>query len=505
MNKIYILSILVSIIALSCSDTLDIDAAGTISGNVLTNDENIEQSLVGAYYSFSGINDGVSGGELFGGDFILIPTLLAHPQSLEIFWSSTQAPGYANFIDKDVITTNIRIADNWRRAYEVINTVNNILANIDAISDSQTQNRIQGEALAMRGMLYFEMVRLWAPQYNADGVDPSTDSAIPRLLEPITDVSQIATPTLATIDDVYDQAETDLTTASGLLLPFGKNGTRLSYYACQAYLARLSLQKGEYGDAFTYSNNVITSGEYTLMSDPLAAFNNSSNSTEDIFAIQQTLANNTGDRTSGSGITTFYSSLTESGLGIFGILQEALGSTFVLNTPKFSPSDRRGSIDATATTSTTSGDISTAFYTNTINTLLISPSKYLRTDHVLPIIRLAEMHLIRAEAIFETNGNNVEQSMLDDLNLLRSRAGTSTLQLSDFTADPIVFFDTLVLERSREFLYEGHLLHDLRRWRVFFNPSIDIYGIGNEFQNRDPWDPRFILPIPQAEIDTWTN
>ncbi len=505
MKKIYT-SFLLILILTRCSSLLDVEADGRISGDILTDDETIEQALIGAYYNFGGISDGVSGGELFGGDFIVIPTLLAHPQSIEVFWSSVQAPGYANFVDKNVSDNprNSRVTENWRRAYEVINTVNSILANIDNLSPAN-RDRVEGEALAMRGMLYFEMVRLWAPQYTATGVTPASTPAIPLRTEPILDVSQISTPTLASIDEVYNQAASDLDMASTLLAPLGKNGTRISYYTCQAVLARLSLQKGDYANALTHAENVISSGEFSLMSDPLLAFNNPSNSDEDIFAIQQTLSNNTGDRTSGVGITTFYSSLTESGLGIFGILESAFNSTFVLNSPMFAASDVRGSTDLTTNTSTTSNQISTAFYTNTINTLLLSPSKYLRTDNVLPIIRLAEMHLIRAEANFETNSNIVTQSALDDINLLRSRANISTLQPSDFASDQFAFFDTLMLERSRELLYEGQLLHDLKRWRVFFDPLPDEFGIGNQFNINDPWDDKFILPIPQSEQDTWTG
>ena len=423
----HILTIFI-LLASGCSEILDIEADGTISGDLLTNDETIEESLIGAYYSLGGIADGISGGELLGGDFIVIPTLMAHAQGMEIFWSSVQAPDYANFIDKDIITTNIRVAENWKRAYEVINAVNNILLNINNVSDAN-KDRIQGEALAIRGVLYFEMVRLWAPQYDAPGVNPTSDLAIPILTEPIVTVDQIETPTLSTIDQVYNQAEDDLIAASTLLMPLGKNGIRLNYYTCQAYLARLSLQKGEFTDARTYADNVIESGEFTLTSTPMAAFNNTSNSSEDIFAIQQTLANNTGDRSSGSGITTFYSSLLESGLGVLGILRFSLNTSFLINSPKFNSNDLRGTVDLTADSSTTSNQITTAFYRNVYNTALISSAKVIRADNVLPVVRLSEMYLTRAEASFESLGSVVTQEAVDDLNMIRSRAGISTLNI----------------------------------------------------------------------------
>ena len=493
MKNLYIYIFVIFILLGSgCSDVLDIEADGTISGDVLTDEETIEQSLIGAYYSLGGISDGIDGGELLGGDFIVIPTLMAHAQGLEIFWSSVQAPGYANFIDKNIITTNTRVAANWKRAYEVINTVNNILQNINNVS-ATNKDRIEGEALAMRGILYFEMVRLWAPQYDAVGVDPASELAIPVLTEPIVSIDQIETPTLRTIDAVYDQAEADLSAASALLEPFGKNGTKLNYYACQAYLARLSLQKGEFADARTYADNVIESGEFTLTTAPMDAFNNTSNSSEDIFAIQQTLSNNTGDRSSGSGITTFYSSLLESGLGVLGILRSSLNSSFLINSPRFSAGDLRGTVDLSADSSTTSNQINTAFYRNVYNIALISSAKYTRADNVLPVIRLSEMYLTRAEATFESFGGAVTQEAVDDLNMIRSRAGISTVSVSDFVTSD-TFFDSLVLERTRELLYEGQLLHDLKRWGGY---------IGSNFDPKDPWSAEYVLPIPQSEQDTW--
>ena len=41
--------------AFSCDSLLDVEADGTISGDVLTNDAAIESALIGAYYNFGGI------------------------------------------------------------------------------------------------------------------------------------------------------------------------------------------------------------------------------------------------------------------------------------------------------------------------------------------------------------------------------------------------------------------------------------------------------------------
>ena len=72
MKNIYKYTFTVFMLLVSgCSEVLDIETDGTISGDVLTNDDTIEKSLIGAYYSLGGITDGIDGGELLGGDFIV--------------------------------------------------------------------------------------------------------------------------------------------------------------------------------------------------------------------------------------------------------------------------------------------------------------------------------------------------------------------------------------------------------------------------------------------------
>ncbi|HCX22557.1 MAG: hypothetical protein CMB80_04920 [Flammeovirgaceae bacterium] len=488
----------------SCDSLLDAEAENTISGNIYADAEGIAKALNGAYYTMCGISDGSSGGELLGGDFIIIPELLARvsptSSAQEYRWETVLAPtAYRDFVNKDILEANGRVEANWGRAFEAINTVNNILANISVITDSNERNRIQGEALAIRGILLFEMVLLWAPQYDAPDVNPATTGAFPFTTEPITDIKEVpklSSSDINSIDEVYNQAEADLTQASGLLQSLGKNGTSLSYYACQAYLAKLSLQKGEFGDAYDYADEVI-SGPYSLTASPLDAFNNTSNSTEDIFAIQQTLANNVGDRSSGFGLTAYFSSLTESGLGVFRPFSGTFTSDSWYNSPLFSDADVRGSIDGTADENTTNTQINTAFYKSVVDEFdgIVSTSKYTSSAYVLPVLRLAEMYLIRCEAEYMDAGEIVTSQAIEDLNAIRTRAGISALTIADFP-DQSVFFDSLVLERTREFMFEGMLLEDLKRWGGF---------IGRASNEYDPWDNQFVLPIPRSETDTWTD
>lgn len=501
------------VFAFSCDRLLEVEPEGNISGDALNDEKSIQQSLTGAYYNLAGIHDGSSGGELLGGDFIMIPTLLAHfggSGVREIGWESTDAPQYSVFVDNRKIPgINERVNANWLRAYETISAVNTVLANVRKISNTTQRNRIEGEALGIRGLLYFEMVRLWAPQYSEETLNTP---ALPLLLDPVLSVSDLQSIERSSVQQVYERAQEDLETASVLLQPFGKNATGISYYACQAYLTRLFMHKGTYEAAWSAANNIINTDLYALTPTPMDAFNNPSNSSEDILAIQQSLSNNTGDRSSGMGLTAFYSSLAESGLGTFHIYQASLYESpdpdltgFYGNNPAFSSSDLRSNTDLSVTINTPTSSITSAFYPSLINKQegLLSSAKYLSANHVIPVIRLAEVLLNRAESIFETNPSVIDPIALSDLNQVRERSGLTALSEGHFNGDPAAFYDSIVIEKKRELLFEGSLLHDLKRRRSQKNDN-DIF-IGTLLNKIDPTALELVLPVPQAETDANNN
>ena len=470
-------------LTISCNDLLDADAENTISGDVIVDDESAQNVLNGAYFNLFGIYDGANGGELLGGDFKMIPTLLSRHDGQEISWQSDVFPNYTRFSQNNYTNVDSRIEANWLRGYETINIANNLLANLDVIQNSETRELIEGQSLAIRGVLYFEMVRLWAPQYSS--ADAPKD-AIPLIDYPINTTEDLLDIQLASVEAIYTQIENDLGQAS--LLLEGKNlpKNRLSYYAVEAYRGKVAMQKGEYGAAITHFTNVID-GPFELMSSPLDAFNNASPVSEDILAIVQTPVATTGNLTSATGLAPMFSRLNSTGYGAFQILESTFGSlqkTFIPNNAKFYRSDIRHSIqDVSATDSP--DIIDSAFYKTVVN---LSSAKFLRPTDVIPVIRLAEIHLARAEAIHENLFiTPIDPVALEDLNLIRRRARIPEL---DGSQSEFEFVDSIRVEKNRELLYEGLVFHDLKRWRLIDSDVSIAFGI-------NPLG--VILPIPQSE------
>ncbi|MDH5591062.1 MAG: RagB/SusD family nutrient uptake outer membrane protein, partial [Gemmatimonadota bacterium] len=116
------------------------------------------------------------------------------------------------------------------------------------------------------------------------------------------------------------------------------------------------------------------------------------------------------------------------------------------------------------------------------------------TDNI-PVIRLSEVYLNRAEARARSGDDPGAQA---DLNLIRQRGLASAPAV---TATGQALLDEIALERRVELSYEGHRIHDLMRNKMDIN-RVDVTG-----------DVAFmaypcnfcILPIPQAETDTNPN
>jgi hypothetical protein len=100
----------------------------------------------------------------------------------------------------------------------------------------------------------------------------------------------------------------------------------------------------------------------------------------------------------------------------------------------------------------------------------------------IPVIRLAEMYLTRAEGNFMA-GTSIGADPMNDINTIRNRAGLDDLGVA-------LTLDEIQLERQRELAFEGFRLHDFKRWQF------SIAGL--------PFDaPELILPIPERETEVY--
>jgi len=108
---------------------------------------------------------------------------------------------------------------------------------------------------------------------------------------------------------------------------------------------------------------------------------------------------------------------------------------------------------------------------------------YVVVQYHWPIIRLADLYLLYAEALNELDGPGEEAYHY--INLVREKAGLATLQESweNYSTDPGKYLSQAGLrqiihqERTIELAFEGHRFWDLRRWkRAMDELNKPVYG-----------------------------
>lgn len=257
-----------------CTKYLDLEDPQSLSYTIaLSSDEMVKSVLNGAYSQFA-VNT------LYGGNILRNSELLAGNGEIEYVGT---IPEPRDMFNKTMFDAMNEVNEQWRTSYAVINSVNNILNALNVVNEAD-RDRVEGEALFLRGLVYFDLVRYYAQQYQSGISD--TQLGVPLVLTPTYEIKASSFVNRNTVEEIYDQIIADLTTASGILPE--NNGVYASSGAANALLARVYLQKGDFEKARDAANAVIQSGDYLLLSNYADVFNNDNNSREDIFATQIT-------------------------------------------------------------------------------------------------------------------------------------------------------------------------------------------------------------------------
>jgi len=242
MKKLIILFTAVAMFMVSCSKKLDIDPTQNVNEDlVFTSDANIKAALNGAY-------DIVSNSYVLGGDMQLYSELLGADD--EITWVGTfNQPD--EIFSKSILTNNSYVRDTWSQSYRAINICNNILANI-SIVNAADRDRVKGEALFIRGLMYFEMVKLYAKPYSAGNT--STNLGLQIVTTPTINgsITAVNLAPRSTVKATYDQILADLTAAKPLLA--NDYGVYAGTYAASAVLSRVYLQMENFTKARDEAN-----------------------------------------------------------------------------------------------------------------------------------------------------------------------------------------------------------------------------------------------------------
>lgn len=378
-----------------------------------------------------------------------------------------------------------RFNETWNKAYSLILNCNMLLENLENAGVKFTGDNykiIKGEALALRAMLHFDMLRIFGPVYSRNPEHPAIPyykkySVVPNGLLTAREVAAEITHDLqeARILLANDPVRTE-----GTKLDAPTDGTstfmyyrnlRLNYYAVTALLARTSLYFGDDDAAYSYSTEVIQAGNDGVF--PFVDRNLVTGSPEDpdrIFSSEVIFALSHSQR---NQLFKNYYDPSRIPNYVFR-MDNDLMSNIVFGGGAVTggnQDDYRYRVNWVATGA---------------NRYFYKYSDMVATGNIrntmIPMLRLGEMYLIAAESRSEDIGAGLAY-----VNLLREKRGVGKLQ--ELTKE------TLQYEYIRELYGEGQLFYMYKR---MFSP---VLFSSKDNENPQPDDAIFTVPLPDTETE----
>jgi hypothetical protein len=524
MKKIYSISVITSLLFMaSCSkDFLDVKP----QQSVLT--EDVFNSMATSRAAVNGLYSMMQSYSYYGRDAMVIPEVLSDNATRSV----KSGNRYTGMNTVTHTATDANVSRMWSQMYQIVTNANAIIANeanIKKVASSLEQEeaaQLVGEAYAVRALVYFDLMKFFARplKFTADG----SHLGVPLVIKPIVNITEVIYPARNTAAEVYAQIDKDIASAIALLPQNGNvisNGAvsnglfkiRMNRFSTLALKARVAVYASDWTAAADAANQVIASGRYALYTygTMLQDFK-TQNSAESLFEV----ANNTNDN---PGTDSYAYLCSQQGYG------EMLGTRNSMNSKSTGTtlSTFKGLYEAYSATDVRRGFVALGDR-NSLGgeTNVPIPTKYTNISNYMEnikVMRLAEMYLIRGEAnarLAVANSNtSLLTTSLTDINLIRKNRDTASATKpfnAVLTGTPptgsisaTAYLDSIIVERRKEFAFEGQRLFDLNRTQTNF---VKISSGGNATSRLIQYTAttssyyyRTLLPIPVSQVQNNKN
>lgn len=499
MKKIYSILAVMTLAATSCS-WLDITPADTVV------EEELFGEAEGFHNAINGLYNSMSDSELYGRELsygfveVLSQNYVDGGKSY-IKGLSTYSSYYPLFkFDYTKEGVQNIIEGIWKKAYFTIANANNIIVNIESLTpdkfrDGQEEkNLIKGEALAVRAMMHFDMLRLFAPAPIVDDKKPH----IPYL----EDFPYYGGQPNETVDGVLQKTVRDLIEAKKLIASYdtldvdhrsnlssyrrfqlstgGSNavafyeyrGYRMNYMAVTGMLARVYNYWGKHAEAFAQAKEA--SEFVSEKKNELAALSYSSGTqmqhdrkfSSDLMFCLSDINMTENYQTYSTPTSNDYFNMNAKVIQFEGVPEADAGDNRLIYLVE--KNEKFGQVG-------------------------FRPLKYLKLDNgnetankvadMLPVMRLSEMHLIMAEAKASEGNFSMEDGANYYLNLIREGRNCKKMDLGITNMDE--FKKQLFMEVRKEYFNEGHTFYYFKKY--------------NELLTAKMHPEAFVIPTPQSE------
>ena len=403
-------------------------------------------------------------------------------------FNASQFGDYAKIAQSDIQYDNPEVE--WEKYYFTINLANTLIQFMPEVLENDKlftvteMERIHAEALFIRSLTYFYLVRLYKDvplllsASSSDTVDfyvEESDEAV-VLDQIISDLEYVETIAISkeNIDENTSKFMSDLTLFKG----------RANKYSIQTLMADVYLWKEDYQKCIDYCNKVIGSNLYSLENETdWFKIYVPGNSKESIFEVQYSEANKETNPiydkllpVSGGPRASFESWVWE---------ELFLISDIRIANDRFGPISKYLLLDIEGSTGLR--------------------RDFSQKDANFIYYRYPDILLMKAEALAELNNFYESQELINEVAL---RAGNPAIFLEQSIAE---FRAAILTERAREFAFEGKRWFDLLRFAKrnwWENKNLVINVLLNKASDEIRpilrgriLDPNgFYLPIPEADI-----
>ena len=249
MKKINILlAALVILFTASCQDFLDVRPS-----NYKDADYAIEDAE-DAGYLISGLMSKMTSSSYYGRNFPMYAD--AKGGDFTTFSAGNGGDGWYYFTHRP---NSNSYSGYWTKIYDCLLQANYIIEKCEELKKQEVSglDSYHGQALTLRALFHFDLVRLYGKPYNMDNGAGLGVPVVTKVLEPY------AKLTRNTVKEVYTQIVADLEAAAPLMSKKVSNGY-VNYYGNRAILAKVHMYMDNFDKALALAEEVIDKSSYEL-------------------------------------------------------------------------------------------------------------------------------------------------------------------------------------------------------------------------------------------------
>jgi hypothetical protein len=482
MKKIYLTLCVIVTLFVSCDKILDnqVPPHDLEATNVITNESSALTALNGIYSEFGLINH-------WGGPYIAEGAIRCN------FLSGVglRVVDYKNALTELRVTSEFSpLKEAWTSTYKMINAANNFIYYVELLEDNKfgenRKNELLAEAKFIRAFCHMYLMKMFSHFWNVDSEYGPLMRLEPSLLSN-------SFKARSTVKEAYDLILKDYDFA----IKYGAESSSalsVNKYLAQAFKAEALTIRGSAGDyelAGKLADSVINESSYALEGVYSETFTKGLQSSELMFS---RIRNSKLASTTNKKLEDFFASNklspSETYLEIMADTifktriegQEAIIDTLVDTRLNFT-------VDSLMIPDRNGVPRKTLVWKKLYNPDIESPMFYMR---------LAQMYLIKAEALYRTGAS--VSAVLDPINIIRKRSGNVEYDPANTSANNLnnIIFKEYILELGLENASEYYA-----SIRFTNNGGSNATSVNRKLRDLNPSyqeDNQLCLPIPTREI-----